>query len=149
MFARLGAAVAAAGFSAALAGAAVAQAPSPVGRWMTEGGNSHVQIYPCGPHLCGRIAWLRQPIGKDGLPKVDLKNPDPAKRSQRLVGLQFMSNFRPGGAPGEWDGGRVYNPEDGDIYRATMKLRPDGKLEVRGYVGISLLGRTQYWERVR
>lgn len=135
--------------AAAIAGAATAQAQSPVGRWMTEGGKSHVQIYPCGPHLCGRIAWLREPLAKDGLPKVDLKNPDPAQRSRRILGLNFMWNFAKSEEPGEWEGGRIYNPEDGDVYKARMKLRPDGKLEMRGYVGISLLGRTQYWERVR
>ena len=135
------------------AGAAAAQATtsaaSPLGRWMTEGGKSHVQIYQCGPQLCGRIVWLREPLAKDGLPKVDLKNPDAAKRSQKILGLQFMWNFVKASDPNEWESGRIYNPEEGETYKATMQLRPDGKLRVRGYVGISLLGKSQYWERVR
>ena len=130
------------------AGAAAAHGV-PTGNWMTEGGKSHVQIYPCGPHLCGRIVWLREPLGKDGLPKVDLKNPDQAKRGQKIVGLQMMWNFAKASDPGEWESGRIYNPEEGETYKSTMKLRSDGKLEVRGYVGISLLGKSQYWERVR
>jgi uncharacterized protein (DUF2147 family) len=116
---------------------------------MTEGGRSHVQIFQCGPNLCGRIVWLREPLGKDGQPKVDAKNPDPAKRNQKIVGLQIMWNFAKSSDPGEWESGRIYNPEEGEVYKCTMKLRPDGKLEVRGYIGISLLGKTQYWERVR
>ncbi len=128
---------------------AAAEGPSPVGRWMTEGGKSHVQIYPCGPLLCGRIVWLREPLGTDGLPKVDLKNPDQSKRSQKIVGLMMMWNFAKASDPGEWESGRIYNPEEGETYKSTLKLRPDGKLEVRGYVGISLLGKSQYWERAR
>ncbi|HEY7609173.1 MAG TPA: DUF2147 domain-containing protein [Alphaproteobacteria bacterium] len=128
---------------------AVAQGQNPVGQWMTEGGKSHVQIYQCGPHLCGRIVWLREPNGKDGLPKVDFRNPDQSKRSQKIVGLMMMWNFAKASDPGEWESGRIYNPEEGETYKSTLKLRPDGKLEVRGYVGISLLGKSQYWERVR
>lgn len=135
------------------AGAAMAQATtsgaSPIGRWQTEGGKSHVQIYACGAQLCGRIVWLREPNGPDGQPKLDTKNPDAAKRTQKIVGLQMLWNFTKSSDPNEWEGGRIYNPEDGDVYKSTMKLRPDGKLAVRGYVGISLLGKSQYWERAR
>ena len=133
------------------AGPALAQAPGAniLGRWMTEGGKSHVQISQCGPHLCGRIVWLREPNGADGQPKVDFRNPDQAKRSQRIVGLTMMWNMAKGSDPGEWEDGRLYNPEDGETYKATLILRPDGKLRVRGYVGISLLGKSQFWERAR
>ena len=142
-------ALALAGLLLSAAAAAAEAPPNVLGRWMTEGGKSHVQIYPCGPHLCGRIAWLREPNGKDGLAKVDLKNPDQAKRSQRILGLVMLWNMAKAGDPGAWESGRIYNPEDGETYKATMTLRPDGKLRVRGYVGISLLGKSQFWERVR
>ncbi|MFO0986279.1 MAG: DUF2147 domain-containing protein [Alphaproteobacteria bacterium] len=135
------------------AGAALAQATTsaanPIGRWQTEGGKSHVQIYACGAQLCGRIVWLREPNGPDGQPKVDRRNPDAAMRAQKILGLQMLWNFAKSSDPNEWEGGRIYNPEDGETYKSTMKLRPDGKLEVRGYVGISLLGKSQYWERAR
>ena len=121
---------------------------SPVGRWITEGGSSHVEIYRCGDALCGRIAWLREPIGKDGKPKRDSKNPDPARRAQTIEGLTFLWNFA-AAAPGEWEGGRVYNPLDGDTYRARMRMLPDGRLELRGYMLIPLFGGSQRWERVR
>lgn len=136
--------------SAAVAAAqATTSAAAPLGRWQTEGGKSHVQIYRCGPQLCGRIVWLREPLGKDGQPKVDFRNPDQSRRAQKVVGLQMLWNFNASSDPNEWEGGRIYNPEDGETYKSKMKLRPDGKLEVRGYVGISLLGKSQYWERVR
>lgn len=121
---------------------------SPVGRWITEGGSSHVEIYRCGDALCGRIAWLREPIGKDGKPKRDSKNPDPARRAQTIEGLTFLWNFA-AAAPGEWEGGHVYNPLDGDTYRARMRMLPDGRLELRGYMLIPLFGGSQRWERVK
>jgi uncharacterized protein (DUF2147 family) len=121
---------------------------SPVGRWLTEGGTSHVEIYRCGEALCGRIAWLKEPIGKDGKPKRDSKNPDPARRAQTIEGLTFLWNFA-AAAPGEWDGGRVYNPLDGETYRARMRMLPDGRLELRGYVLLPLFGGSQRWERVK
>lgn len=132
-----------------LAASAVAQAPSPIGKWMTEGGKSHVQIYQCGQHLCGRIVWLREPNFKDGRPKTDLNNPDKALQSRPILGLPFLYNFAKSSEPNVWEGGRIYNPEDGDVYKATITLRPDDKLALRGYVGISLLGKSQYWERVQ
>jgi uncharacterized protein (DUF2147 family) len=93
--------------------------------------------------------WLKEPRERDGQIKVDGKNPDPAKRAQTMVGLTIMWNFANASAPNEWEGGRIYNPLDGDTYRAMMKLRPDGKLEVRGYVMLPLFGGSQHWERVR
>jgi len=131
------------------AGAASAQGPSPIGRWMTEGGKSHVEIYACGTQLCGRIVWLREPLFKDGRPKTDLNNSDKALQRRPILGLPFLYNFAKSAEPNVWEGGRIYNPEDGDVYKATITLRPDGKLALRGYVGISLLGKSQYWERVK
>jgi uncharacterized protein (DUF2147 family) len=129
---------------------AAAQAPSPLGRWLTDGGKSHVEIYACAPHLCGRIVWLREPANPDGKPKVDRHNPDAAKRNQPIVGLVMLWGFKPAdGERGVWDNGRIYNPEDGDTYRSTLTLDGNGTLRVRGYVGVPLLGKTQVWSRVR
>jgi len=130
-----------------------ADAPSILGRWVTEGGKSHVEIYPCGAHLCGRIVWLREPVFKTGehagKPLMDTRNPDASKRARPILGLTMMWNLVRNGAADEWEGGRLYNPEDGETYKGTVKLRADGRLYVRGYVGISLLGKSQVWERVR
>jgi uncharacterized protein (DUF2147 family) len=132
-------------------GAGVSAAPnaSPIGRWVTEGGWSQIDIYRCGANFCGRIVWLKEPRDQHGKIKVDSKNPDPAKRTHTMVGLTIMWNFASTSDPDEWEGGRIYNPLDGDTYRAKMKLRPDGKLEVRGYVVVPLFGGNQHWERVK
>jgi uncharacterized protein (DUF2147 family) len=71
-----------------------------------------------------------------------------AKKDQPLVGLEILWGFHLDGA--EWSGGQVLDPDNGKIYRAWLALEDGGnKLHVRGYIGISLLGRTQYWFRER
>jgi uncharacterized protein (DUF2147 family) len=62
------------------------------------------------------------------------------------VGLRFLWGLT--GAGREWGGGRVLDPDDGKIYRVKLTLSEDGKtLEVRGYIGISMFGRSQKWVR--
>ena len=48
-----------------------------------------------------------------------------------------------------WSGGRIYNPEDGKTYKCKLTLKDDNTLTVRGYVGLTIFGKTQYWTRVR
>ncbi len=127
-----------------------AHAASPVGVWLTVNGRSHVQIYECGEKLCGKIIWLKEPNNKDGSPKVDANNPDKSKRSRKILGLHILNGFvKDKDEDNYWTGGRIYNPEDGDVYKCTLTLRKDGKLRVRGYVGIPALGKTQIWTRVK
>jgi uncharacterized protein (DUF2147 family) len=97
--------------------------------------------------LCGKIASFRTNAEGPNPRGLDLHNPDPAQRNRSLCGLTFMEGFKPA-EPGHWEGGKVYDAESGHTYDATMALRPDGKLELHGYIGISLLGRSEIWTRV-
>lgn len=121
---------------------------SPEGYWRTAGGNGIIQISRCGSDdtLCGKIAWFRINPGDPNPQGLDLKNPDPARRNRSLCGLTFMYRFKPAG-PDHWTDGKVYDAESGDTYDATMTLRADGKLDLHGYIGISLLGRSEIWTR--
>lgn len=133
--------------------ALAAGAPSPIGLWQTpggKGGKAHVQIDPCADKLCGRIVWLEQPNDKKGRPKTDRRNTDAALKDRPILGLALLNGFVPDPERQDrWIDGRIYNPEDGEIYRCTMTLKPDGTLEVRGYVGLPVFGKSQIWERVR
>jgi uncharacterized protein (DUF2147 family) len=60
--------------------------------------------------------------------------------------MDILWNFHRDGD--HWDGGEVLDPESGDIYRATLRLRDDATLVVHGYIGIPLLGRSQVWTRI-
>jgi uncharacterized protein (DUF2147 family) len=122
---------------------------NPLGIWATQGEDSHVEIEKCGASLCGTIVWLKDPLGDDGKDAVDSNNPDPTLRTQKLVGLPLLSGFEPTDDPGVWKNGRIYNPEDGRTYSCTVTVQDANTLRVRGYVGFSLLGETQIWNRVR
>ena len=127
--------------------------PTPVGLWETpegKGGKAHVQIDSCADKLCGRIVWLELPNDKQGRPKTDRRNTDAAQRDRPILGMPLLSDFVPDPDRADrWVEGRIYNPEDGEIYRCTMTLAADGTLEVRGYVGMPLLGKSQVWRRVK
>jgi uncharacterized protein (DUF2147 family) len=122
-----------------------ADAPTPLGVWATEGGKSHIEIYRCGANMCGKIVWLNRAPSRG--PALDTENPDPDKQGRPILGMRVLSALKPGSSPREWTGGRVYDPRDGESYSVKMTLQDDGRLRVRGYIGISLLGRSQTWTR--
>jgi hypothetical protein len=125
-----------------------------LGRWLTapsSAGRATVEVVraPDGT-FAAAIVELEQPHYPVGDPmagraRVDRENPDPARRSQPILGLRFLAGFR--FAEGVWSGGTVYDPDNGKTYRGTLELAADGSLEVRGYIGIPLIGRTTTWVR--
>ena len=127
---------------------AAAQSPTPAGVWLHANGRIQVEISPCGDRLCGRMVWFRWPNDAAGLPLVDLENADPALRTRPLLGLTILRGLRRTGEH-SWEDGRIYNPDDGTDYRATMSIQNDGTLRVRAYVLMPLLGKTFIWTRVR
>ncbi|WP_460892566.1 DUF2147 domain-containing protein [Rufibacter soli] len=125
----------------------MAQKKSPLGIWTNEEKEARFEIYQCGDKLCGKIIWLKEP-DRDGKPKVDQFNPDPKLQKRPVIGLVFLKNFAPDEAY-KWDDGTIYDPKTGKTYSSYMKLVGNDKLEVKGYIGISLIGRSQVWTRVK
>jgi uncharacterized protein (DUF2147 family) len=119
-----------------------------LGTWVTGTGKGHVEIYKQGNQYFGKIVWLKEPNTDQGTPKVDKNNPDPKLRSQPILGLVNLRDFTYGG-DNEWEDGKVYDPEKGKDYSCQMTLTDPNTLEVRGYIGISLIGRTDTWTRVK
>jgi len=127
----------------------VAGADQILGLWVTDKGAAHVEIYREQDLYHGRLVWLAEPLypaddPEAGESKHDRNNPDPARRKAPLLGLQIMQGFR-AVAEGRWQGGTIYDPETGETYSCKLWLTDDGTLKVRGYVGISLFGRTTEW----
>lgn len=118
-----------------------------LGLWKTAGGDSQLEIYRCGDKICGKIVWLKVPRyidrndGPVGKTKVDRRNPDPALRNRPVLGLQVMKGFTAKGN-NRWGNGSSYNPETGKSYKSKMLLVSPSRLELRGYIGFSLIGRT-------
>jgi uncharacterized protein (DUF2147 family) len=125
-----------------------ADADKVIGVWQTGSGKGRVQITKYGDKYGGKIVWLKEPNDKDGKPKVDKKNPDVAKRNNTTLGLNNLLGFKYMGK-GKYDGGSIYDPENGKTYSCTMTMDGDDILNVRGYIGISLIGRTDKWTRVK
>lgn len=134
----------------ALLGSASAngQSPTPVGVWLHPNQRIQVEIVSCGDRLCGRLIWFKWPNDAQGLPLVDLKNPDPALRGRPLLGLQILDGLRRS-SERTWEDGRIYNPDDGTVYHASMSLQNDGSMRVRAFVLLPIFGETLIWTRVR
>jgi uncharacterized protein (DUF2147 family) len=110
-----------------------------LGNWLTEPKDGIIQISQASDGtLQGKI------VGGDSPGKVDSENPDPAKRNLVLRGQVNMQGLRYDG-DGKWSGGTIYDPKSGSTYKCKVELRADGTLKVRGYIGFSLLGKTQVW----
>lgn len=123
-----------------------------IGTWLNQEGTSHIKIFKAtngsfAGKYYGKIVWLKEPL-KNGKPKVDDLNPDPKKRNVPLMDLQILKDFKYDAKDKEWEDGTIYDPKKGKTYSCYMTL--DGKkLNVRGYVGVSMMGRTSVWTRVQ
>ena len=124
----------------ALAVTAGAQPDAITGQWVEPTG-SVIRIDRCGDQMC---VWVVS-LSKKAPSSFDIYNPDPAKRSRPLCGLQIGTGFIPR-SPGEARDGTLYDPKTGKTYHGQMKLN-GSRLDLRGYVGLPLFGETQIWTR--
>lgn len=112
------------------------------GLWVTSSFTSVVRIERADETLEARIVWLwRDAVG--GRRTLDENNPSERRRERPLVGLSLFSDMRPDGE--RWRG-RIYNPEDGRRYRATLTPRSADVLRLRGCWGPFC--RNQTWRRL-
>jgi len=126
--------------TAALPAAFTATPESVLGTWLVPKEDAKVTISKCGENFCGTITWLKTPED------LDTKNPDPGKRKNKILGMKMLWGFT--FKKNEWVGGQIYDPDSGNTYRCKMWLKSADKLNVKGYVGIPLFGRSEIWTRV-
>lgn len=112
---------------------------TPAGRWLTASGNLEVEIAPCGQALCGTVVRVVSNRSMSN-PAVEMKDAPSA------LGMKILSDFAPAG-DGEWKG-RIYNRENGKTYNCVMSLAAPDQLKLRPYVGITLFGKNQVWQRL-
>jgi uncharacterized protein (DUF2147 family) len=133
------------------AGVRDSRAPSPIGRWETVDDatgkvNSVVLVEEDKGILQGIIVKLISPDPKDPNPRCTQCEGEMKDKS--LVGLRILWGLSQSGD--RWTGGQIVDPDNGKTYRCEIHLEDGGnKLKVRGYIGISLFGRTEYWLRER
>lgn len=117
-----------------------------LGFWLTDEGKARIEIYKEEGKYNGKIVWLKEPNNPNGSPKLDKENPDEKLQKRPIIGLNLIKGFT--FDDGVWEDGEIYDPESGKTYACRMKLKGD-KLEVRGYIGMAMFGRTVVWSKVR
>lgn len=133
---------------ASIAGLAFAEAATPVGLWKTIDDDtgkekSYVRITEDNGVVSGKIEKL-----------IDPSKPNPVcekctdeRKDKPVTGMTIIRNVKKDGD--QWDGGDILDPNNGKVYKVRLKPADDGKkLNVRGYIGVPMLGRTQTWIRV-
>ncbi len=122
-------------------------AATPVGVWRTFSDKTGlesglVQIWQQDGMLYGRITAILDPAKRDAV----CRDCTDDRRGQKVMGMQIIRGLRPDGA--RWDGGEILDPETGSTYRCSLRLEDGGqRMAVRGFIGISLFGRSQTWIR--
>jgi uncharacterized protein (DUF2147 family) len=121
-----------------------------IGKWLNEDKDAHVQIYKENGKFFGKIVWLNEPNEPaTGLPKLDDDNEDESLRSRPVMGMILLKDFVYDSDDAEWEDGTIYDPKNGKTYDCYMNFDEDGTLKIRGYIGISWIGRNTYWTRVQ
>jgi uncharacterized protein (DUF2147 family) len=131
---------------------AVADADAVLGKWWTEGKSSVVEITESDGTYKGEIVWLKDPLYEEGDPEAgeplhDRNNPEKELQDRPILGLPLVKGFTYDAEDNAWKDGSIYDPEKGKTYSCEMKLDGD-TLNVRGYIGTPLLGRTTQWVRL-
>jgi uncharacterized protein (DUF2147 family) len=121
-----------------------------IGKWLNEDKDAHIQVYKESGKYYGKIVWLNEPNEPaTGLPKLDDENEDESLRLRPVMGLILLKDFEYDEDDQEWEDGTIYDPKNGSTYDCYMKLDENGVLKIRGYIGISWIGRNTYWTKVQ
>ena len=116
------------------------------GTWLSEHKDAKIEIYKSADKYAGKIVWTRDMYEADGKTlKKDSKNTNESLRNRTIVNLVILTGFTYD--DGQWTDGEIYDPKNGKTYKSKMKIK-GSTLEVRGYVGSPMFGKTTVWTRV-
>lgn len=119
---------------------------SPIGKWktiddVTGKPKSVVELYNYNGEVHGRIVELIREPDEDQDPVCDKCTGD--KYNKKIKGMTIVWGLKQNGS--SWENGSILDPKNGKVYRCYITPEGNDKLKVRGYVGFSMIGRTQYW----
>ena len=111
-----------------------------LGEWISEAKDGKITIFKQGERYFGKITWGKTPGKKDS------NNPDPKLRNREIVGTVILKDFVFDGE--KWENGSIYDPHSGKTYDCILKVKDNNKkLDIRGYIGTPMFGRTATWSR--
>ena len=114
------------------------------GLWYNDIKSAKILITKSNGKFNGKVVWLKEPL-KNGKPKVDELNADEKLRTRPRLGLMVLEGFVKDG-DNKYTDGKIYDPNNGKTYSCNITYK-DKELAIRGYIGISLFGRTTTWTR--
>lgn len=117
-----------------------------LGVWLADDRLSKVQMYETEGKYHGKVIWLKHPT-ENGKPVLDKHNENTHLRDKPVMGLILLKNFSYQ-ANFVWNGGTVYDPRSGKTYSCKLSLRNRTQLDVRGYIGNPIFGKTVTFTRV-
>ncbi len=129
-------------FSSLFMSMSMAEPPSDVilGDWISQLKDGKITVYKQGDKYYGKISWSKTPG------KKDVKNPNEALRNRDLLGSVILKDFTFTGSA--WENGTIYDPHSGKTYDCILKVKDNNKtLDIRGFVGVAMFGRTSTWTR--
>ncbi|NML22258.1 DUF2147 domain-containing protein [Pseudoflavitalea sp. G-6-1-2] len=116
-----------------------------LGQWLSEEKDGKIEVYKQGSKFFGKLVWADKMYEADGkTSRKDVKNTDESQRSRPLKDLILLTNFVYD--DGTYVDGKIYDPKSGKTYSCKMTLNGN-MLNIRGYVGLPMFGRTSVWTR--
>lgn len=112
-----------------------------LGTYLSENKTGKVEVTKQNGKYIGTLVWTSIAGAKDE------KNPDASLKKRTLKGVVILKDMTYDN--GIWKNGTIYDPESGNTYKATIKLKSDGNLTLRGYIGVPALGRNSVWTRIK
>lgn len=117
-----------------------------LGLWLSEKKDGVIKISKEGDSFIGHLIAFKKKKEDLGKTVLDKNNPDEALSKKELKGIKMLKNFS--FEDNEWSGGTIYDPQSGKTYKSYMSLEDKDTLNLRGYIGLPMFGRTSKWTRI-
>jgi uncharacterized protein (DUF2147 family) len=112
-----------------------------LGNYMVPSKDGAIQIYEQNGKYYGKIILNKDPN------KLDVNNPKKELQSRKTLGLNILNDFT--FDKGTWENGTIYDPKNGKTYSCKITMNANGDLNVRGFIGVSLIGRTEVFAKLK
>ena len=118
-----------------------------IGVWLNKEGDAQIEVFKEKDHYFGKIVWLEKAKDENGEWMLDIENPDEKLKTRKKLGMTVMRELVWDAEEKEWNDGKIYDAREGDTYSLYAKTDGMDILNLRGYIGFALFGKTTSWTR--